>query len=425
MYPPHHFGGYELVWQLRRRAPARARPRGPRAHDRHATPAPREPDAAGRAPRAALAPARRRSSSSSARRATVALARHNHRVLDRHLDELRPDVVALVVDGRADADAARERAPPRHPGRRVRARRLARLRALGRPVAAHVPRPRAPRLAPLAERVVRHPGARRLRRRGHATCSSASARGGTRSSQRLAARRHRRRALRASTPTSSTRRRRSDWGWRLLYVGRLDPRKGVDTAVEALAHLPDEARLELVGGWDTREEERLRELARELGVERAGALRRASATAREIVAAYDARRRGRLPRALGGALGPRAARGDGARAPGRRHGPRRLGGVPARRRELPAVRGGRRRGARAARCGGSRRTPELRGRLRDGGLETAPRHTEHVFNDAVERALLAAACGSLTAMAPQLVRKVGAAAFAACRSRSATTAARS
>src|SRR3989440_8474200 len=39
-----------------------------------------------------------------------------------------------------------------------------------------------------------------------------------------------------------------DWRWRLLYVGRLDARKGVDTAVAAMAHLPDEARLELIGG---------------------------------------------------------------------------------------------------------------------------------------------------------------------------------
>ena len=29
-----------------------------------------------------------------------------------------------------------------------------------------------------------------------------------------------------------------DWAWRLLYVGRLDPRKGIDAAVEAMATLP-------------------------------------------------------------------------------------------------------------------------------------------------------------------------------------------
>ncbi len=58
-----------------------------------------------------------------------------------------------------------------------------------------------------------------------------------------------------------------DWAWRLLYVGRLDPRKGVDTAVEALAHLPDAAHLTVVGGWDDTEEARLQRLAGTLGVQ--------------------------------------------------------------------------------------------------------------------------------------------------------------
>src|SRR5205807_1934001 len=58
----------------------------------------------------------------------------------------------------------------------------------------------------------------------------------------------------------------ADWQWRLLYVGRLDPRKGVDTAVAALARLPDGAVLELIGGWDRAEEDRLRALARDAGV---------------------------------------------------------------------------------------------------------------------------------------------------------------
>ena len=51
------------------------------------------------------------------------------------------------------------------------------------------------------------------------------------------------------------------WAWRLLYVGRLDPRKGIDTAVQALARLPEQARLTIVGGWDDRERARLEQLA--------------------------------------------------------------------------------------------------------------------------------------------------------------------
>jgi glycosyltransferase involved in cell wall biosynthesis len=56
------------------------------------------------------------------------------------------------------------------------------------------------------------------------------------------------------------------WRWRLLFVGRLDPRKGVDTAVRALVCLPADATLEVLGTGDPREEERLRALIDELGV---------------------------------------------------------------------------------------------------------------------------------------------------------------
>lgn len=37
------------------------------------------------------------------------------------------------------------------------------------------------------------------------------------------------------------------WRWRLLYVGRIDARKGVATAVQSLAALPPDAELEVVG----------------------------------------------------------------------------------------------------------------------------------------------------------------------------------
>jgi glycogen synthase len=41
-----------------------------------------------------------------------------------------------------------------------------------------------------------------------------------------------------------------DWGWRLAYIGRIDRQKGVDTAVEALRHLPAEATLSVWGVGD-------------------------------------------------------------------------------------------------------------------------------------------------------------------------------
>ena len=56
------------------------------------------------------------------------------------------------------------------------------------------------------------------------------------------------------------------WGWRLLYVGRLDPRKGVDVAVRALSLLPAEATLRLVGTGSDEYVTSLRALADELGV---------------------------------------------------------------------------------------------------------------------------------------------------------------
>jgi len=37
------------------------------------------------------------------------------------------------------------------------------------------------------------------------------------------------------------------WGWRLLFVGRLDPAKGADLAVAALAELPEQATLTIAG----------------------------------------------------------------------------------------------------------------------------------------------------------------------------------
>jgi glycosyltransferase involved in cell wall biosynthesis len=56
------------------------------------------------------------------------------------------------------------------------------------------------------------------------------------------------------------------WEWRLLYVGRLDPRKGIDTVVKALGRLPMGATLEIVGRGDQRERERLERVIRDAGV---------------------------------------------------------------------------------------------------------------------------------------------------------------
>jgi glycosyltransferase involved in cell wall biosynthesis len=58
-----------------------------------------------------------------------------------------------------------------------------------------------------------------------------------------------------------------EWHWRLAYMGRLDERKGVHFAVKALAHLPRGASLAICGRGDPTYVDTLRSLARELGVQ--------------------------------------------------------------------------------------------------------------------------------------------------------------
>lgn len=57
------------------------------------------------------------------------------------------------------------------------------------------------------------------------------------------------------------------WRWRLLHVGRIDERKGIHVAVEALRLLPDESTLEIAGRGDPGHLERLRRLVRKHGLE--------------------------------------------------------------------------------------------------------------------------------------------------------------
>ena len=57
------------------------------------------------------------------------------------------------------------------------------------------------------------------------------------------------------------------WGWRLLYVGRLDERKGIETLLRAMATLPPEARLDVLGRGDAAFRRRLDALVGELGLD--------------------------------------------------------------------------------------------------------------------------------------------------------------
>ncbi len=56
------------------------------------------------------------------------------------------------------------------------------------------------------------------------------------------------------------------WRWRLLYCGRIDPRKGIQTAIDALTQLPSDATLTIDGDGDRRHAEELSSLAARLGL---------------------------------------------------------------------------------------------------------------------------------------------------------------
>jgi glycosyltransferase involved in cell wall biosynthesis len=180
-----------------------------------------------------------------------------------------------------------------------------------------------------------------------------------------------------------------DWDWSLLYVGRIDERKGVQTAVAALAELPEAAVLTIVGGWDERAEAGVRAAAERLGV--AGRVRfRGQLSRAHVRAAYadadavvfpviwdepwglvpiEAMARGRPVVATGrGGSGEYLRDGENA--------------LLFEAEDVSAL-------ARALRRLADDR--ELRRRLVARGLETAPLHTEGVFNASVLRELEAAA----------------------------------
>ena len=177
----------------------------------------------------------------------------------------------------------------------------------------------------------------------------------------------------------------SGWGWRLLYVGRIDERKGIDTAVDALAHLPREAALTVLGSGEDRVLAELRERCARLGLD--GRVE------------FGVRPRGELPQAY--------AEADALLFPVRWEEPWGLVPLEAMAVGTPVVAtgtGGSReylrdgenalvvgRGAGAEEfahaVGRLASHPELRERLRRGGLQTAGVYTERAYNEAIAAAL--------------------------------------
>ncbi len=181
------------------------------------------------------------------------------------------------------------------------------------------------------------------------------------------------------------------WRWRLLYAGRLDPRKGVEDAVAAMAHLPAEATLTLDGPGDPAEVARLRGRIAALGLG-------------ERVTLGTASPRGELPTVYAGAdavlfpvrwsepwglvpleamaVGrPVVATGMGGSGEYLRDGENCALAPPERPEALAAA-------VRRLEADAS-----LRSRLRAGGLATAAAHTEAAFNAAIEADLRHAAGG--------------------------------
>ncbi len=172
-----------------------------------------------------------------------------------------------------------------------------------------------------------------------------------------------------------------NWSWSLLYVGRLDERKGIDTAVEALAHLPGAATLTVIGGWNHAEEKRLRDRAEVASV--SAQLRfLGQRTRAEVCAAYaDADATvfpvlweepwGLVPLESMARGRPVVATGRGGSGEYLRDGENALLFSPGDGASLAAA---------VRRLAHDQR---LRERLRKVGLETAARHTERHFNDQV------------------------------------------
>ena len=382
-YPPHDLGGYELVFQsaVRHLRAAGHEVRVLTSGQRE--PGVTEPDEQD-VHRELRWWWRDHAFPRYSARERVALERHNAAVLARHVAELRPEVVTWWHMGGMSLSL------------------MEHVRRLGLPAVAFVhddwllygPRvdgwtaalARRPWLRPFAERVLRLPATVDLGRAARYVFVSETTR---------------ERALASGLELADTGvahsgidpafvdpRPERDWAWRLLYVGRVDPRKGIATAVEALTHLP-EATLRVVGADDPAAERELGELAARLGVtgrvEVAGRRSRAELPgvyeeAAVVVFPVVWKEPWGLVPLEAMALGrPVVATGRGGSGEYLRDGENALLHPAGDAAALAAA---------VARLAAD---PALRARLREGGAATARRYTEDEFNAAVAAEVTAAA----------------------------------
>ena len=261
MYPPHHAGGYELMWQAAMRQAAGA---GHRVRilttDYRADAGRPEDDADVHRTLRWYWDLDRYEFPDLTLAGRLAVERHNRGELRRHLREFDPDVVSFWSMGCMSLSLVEQ------------------VRRMGIPAAFVVHddwlvygrqhdqwirlwRGRRRLLAPVARRITGLPTAVRLD--GNFVFNS-----------RYTLERARRVGVDAPAtvvypgvderflaPCDG-----QPWRWRLAYVGRIDRQKGIDTAVRALARLPASATLAVWGTGDDRYVAELRELAARLGV---------------------------------------------------------------------------------------------------------------------------------------------------------------
>jgi glycogen synthase len=175
------------------------------------------------------------------------------------------------------------------------------------------------------------------------------------------------------------------WDWRLVYVGRLDDRKGVHVALDALSELPAEATLTIQGSGEEKYTQLLRERAPadrvSFTVEPRDRLPHVYAAADAVVFPVQWEEPWGLVPLEAMAVGrPVVASGTGGSAEYLEHEQNCLVYEP---RDSPRAL------AEALRRLASDR--DLRERVRQGGLRTAERYTEATYNDAIEAALRVAA----------------------------------
>ena len=385
MYPPHHQGGYELMWRSNVRSLRGAGHevrvlttdyRNPELH-------PGDPEDPGVHrelgwywrdhdwPR--LSPFER-----------LRLERRNHAVLVRHIEDFEPDVVAWWAMGGMSLSMIEQARRRGVPGAGVVVDDWliygptvdGWLRGMGRvsPARAAIARltgiPTKLDIDESLEWIVVSDSVRRYARQaGWRLPKSRVAHAGV--------------DLHLFRPADSR-----SWEWRLLVLGRLDPRKGIATAIRALAELP-QASLDIVGRGDERHGSELEALAMELGV--AARVRFCTAPRDqlpEVYAAADAvvfpvlwhEPFGIVPLEAMAVGRPVVATGTGGSGEYLRHAENCLVFSPS----DDAV-------ALAAAVRRLAENPSLREQLRSAGLETAAANGEDRFNREVEAALERAA----------------------------------